>query len=101
VASGACLGIAAFSRMLSWLFKNYHDPTVAVLAGLMLGSLRKVWPWKQTLQSTTDRHGQIVPIVQENILPSLWTAEVTTALLLAATGFLVVFFLDRLGRQQK
>lgn len=101
VASGACLGIAAFSRMLSWLFKNYHDPTVAVLAGLMLGSLRKVWPWKQTLQSITDRHGQIVPIVQENILPSQWTAEVATALSLAATGFLVVFFLDRLGKQPR
>lgn len=101
VAVGACVGIAVFSRMLSWLFKHYHDVTVAVLAGLMLGSLRKVWPWKRTLQSMTDRHGEIVPIVQENILPSQWTAEIATALTLAVVGFLVVFFLDRLGPQQK
>jgi putative membrane protein len=101
VASGACVGIAAFSRMLGWLFKNYHDMTVAVLAGLMLGSLRKVWPWKQTVQSMTDSHGKIVPIIQANVLPSQWTAEVATAFSIAVVGFLVVLFLDRLGRQQK
>jgi putative membrane protein len=99
VAAGACVGIALFSRLLGWLFKTYHDLTVAVLAGLMLGSLRKVWPWKETLQSITDRHGKIVPVIQENILPSQWTGEVTAALSLAMLGFLVVFFLDRLGRK--
>jgi putative membrane protein len=97
VAAGACVGLALFSRLLGWLFKTYHDLTVAVLAGLMLGSLRKVWPWKETLQSLTDRHGKIVPLVQENILPSQWTGEVATALSLAMIGFLVVFFLDRMG----
>jgi putative membrane protein len=97
VAAGACVGLALFARLLGWLFKTYHDWTVAVLAGLMLGSLRKVWPWKETLQSLTGRHGKIVPLIQENILPSQWTGEVVTALVLATVGFLVVFFLDRVG----
>ena len=48
VALGACVGIIFFSRLLSWLFKRYHDLTVALLTGLMLGSLRKIWPWKAT-----------------------------------------------------
>jgi putative membrane protein len=97
VAAGACVGIASFSRLLGWLFKKYHDLTVAVLAGLMLGSLRKVWPWKETLQNLTDKHGKAIPLIQANILPSQWNGEVATALALTAVGFLVVFFLDRMG----
>jgi putative membrane protein len=100
VAAGACVGLASFSRLLGWLFRKYHDLTVAVLAGLMLGSLRKVWPWKETLDSLTDRHGRVIPLIQENILPSQWTGEVATALSLMVAGFLVVFFLDRIGSQQ-
>ena len=99
VAAGACVGLALFSRLLGWLFKTYHDVTVAILAGLMLGSLRKVWPWKETLQSLTDRHGKIIPVVQENVLPSQWTGEVAMALTLAMIGFLAVFLLDRMASQ--
>jgi putative membrane protein len=95
VAAGACVGIMGFSRFLGWLFRSYHDLTVAILTGLMLGSLRKVWPWKETLQSQVDLHGKLVPTFQANVLPHQWSAEVTTALILAAVGFLVVILLDR------
>ena len=94
VAMGACVGITTFSRLLSWLFNKYHDLTVALLTGFMLGSLRKVWPWKETLKSVTDIKGKIIPIVQENVFPSLWNIEVTNAICLMAVGFLMVFFLD-------
>lgn len=43
--AGAGVGILLFAQVLSRLFKAYHDLTVALLAGLMLGSLRKIWPW--------------------------------------------------------
>lgn len=45
-ASGALLGITSFSHVLKWLFAKFHDVTVACLAGFMLGSLAKVWPWR-------------------------------------------------------
>ncbi len=99
VAAGACVGLASFSRLLSWLFRKYHDLTVTVLTGLMIGSLRKVWPWKETLQTMTDRHGELIPLVQENFLPSQWTGEVAWALSLMVFGFLVIILLDRLGNQ--
>jgi putative membrane protein len=97
VAAGACVGIAAFSRILGWLLSRYHDLMVALLTGLMLGSLRKIWPWKETLESMIDRHGKTVPIVQANIIPAQWSGEVLYAICLMAAGFLVVFILDRMA----
>ena len=93
VATGAAFGIIGFSRFLSWLFKRHHDLTIAILTGLMLGSLRKVWPWKKTLQSITDSHGNVLPVLQANILPPHWSKEVTVALCLMVLGFLAVFCL--------
>jgi len=42
---GAALGLLTFARFLAWLLRRAHDATLAVLAGFMLGSLRKVWPF--------------------------------------------------------
>ncbi|HIJ58680.1 MAG TPA: DUF368 domain-containing protein [Deltaproteobacteria bacterium] len=97
VAAGACVGIAAFSRILGWLLSKYHDLMVAFLTGLMLGSLRKIWPWKETLESIIDSHGKTVPIIQANIVPAQWNGEVLYALCLMVAGFLVVFVLDRMA----
>jgi len=47
-AVGALIGLLSFSRVLKWLFKNYHNCTLAVLTGFIFGSLNKVWPWKVT-----------------------------------------------------
>ena len=99
VAAGACIGIVAFSRLLGWLLKNYHDLMVAVLTGLMLGSLRKVWPWKETLDTMVNSHGKVIPLVQTNILPSQWDMEILTALALMVTGLFIVLILDRVGER--
>jgi putative membrane protein len=97
VAAGACVGIILFSRLLGWLLGKYHDMMVAVLTGLMLGSLRKVWPWKETVESLVDINGKVIPLVQANMLPEKWTGEVTSALFLVLTGLIIVILLDRLG----
>ena len=44
-AVGAVCGIIAFSRILNWLLSRYHKQTLLVLAGFIIGSLVKVWPW--------------------------------------------------------
>jgi putative membrane protein len=99
VAAGACVGLAAFSRLLGWLLSKYHDYMVAFLTGLMLGSLRKVWPFKETLESIVGSGGKVIPIVQKNILPAQWTGEIAAALCLGALGFVVVLALDRMARR--
>ena len=92
LAAGACVGIVAFSRTLGWLLREHHDPMVALLTGFMLGSLRKVWPFKGTLESLVD--GKTVPILPPNILPTQWSMEVLASFSLMVLGLLTVLFLD-------
>lgn len=91
---GAALGITSFSRVLSYALRRFHDTTIAVLAGFMLGSLNKVWPWKETIETYTDSHGVIKPLVEANILPDqlLWEAVG-----LMIFGFAIVYFLEKLS----
>ncbi len=99
VAAGACTGIVLFSRLLGWLLKEYHDLMVALLTGLMIGSLRKVWPWKETVESIVDIHGKVISLVQSNVLPGQWSGEITSALLLMAAGLFAVLLLDCMGKR--
>jgi len=69
---GCVSGLMAFSHLLSWLLRHYHSQTLAVLTGFLLGSLNIVWPWKHTLESMTGRHGEEIPLVQENLLPGAY-----------------------------
>jgi putative membrane protein len=93
VIAGAGVGIVSVAQLLSWLFKKYHDGTVAVLMGMLIGSLRKVWPWKLTLETMIDRHGKEVPIREANVLPAAWTWEVTVAIVLAVVAFSLILSL--------
>jgi putative membrane protein len=100
VTVGAGFGLISFVRILNWLFKHFHDLTIAVLTGLMLGALRKVWPWKETVKSITDSQGHTIPISQVNILPAHWDVQVTWAVCLMALGFFIVVILSRLARDK-
>jgi len=99
-AVGAGLGIITFAQLLSWLFKRHHNLTIAMLTGLMLGSLRKVWPWKETLSTIADRHGNLIPVEQVNVLPAALTADVGFAIALAVLGFAIVFAMENIASRQ-
>ncbi|MEZ4638462.1 MAG: DUF368 domain-containing protein [Caldilineaceae bacterium] len=106
VGVGAVIGLISFAQILGWLFKRYHDATVAILIGLMIGSLRKIWPWKEVLATITDRHGELIPTVERNILPAFTNAagsfnmEIVTALALAAAGFALVLVIERVANRK-
>lgn len=100
VAIGAGIGLMSFVRLLNWLFRQYHDLTIAVLTGLMLGALRKVWPWKETVHRAIGNPGHPVAVSQINILPSAWNMEVTWSLCLMIIGFFIVIILYRLANRQ-
>ncbi len=111
VAAGAAVGIVSFAQLLGWLFSRYHDPTVAVLIGLMAGSLRKIWPWKRDVAWLLDDVGQLIlnsdghriATVQENYLPALSQgggAEIGLALALCLAGILTVLLLDRVANRR-
>lgn len=91
-AGGCLVGLLSFSRILSWLLKKAHDFTIALLAGFMLGSLNKVWPWKETISTYTNSKGEEIPFQQANILPadSSWMI----GLLAFVVGFALIFAIE-------
>jgi putative membrane protein len=89
---GAAAGLISFVRVLSWLLRNYHDVTLALLCGFMFGGLRKVWPWQEA-----QGHGST------NVLPSLslnggQDLAVLWSIGLIVLGLIVVLLLERPGR---
>ncbi|WPC04024.1 DUF368 domain-containing protein [Pseudomonas benzenivorans] len=107
-ASGCLVGLVSFASLLRWLLVRWRDLALAFLTGLMLGSLNKIWPWKETLSWQTNRHGEQVPLLQANLSPARF-AEVSgqdpqllLAILLALAGVLLVLGLEWLaGRPQQ
>jgi putative membrane protein len=93
VGLGAVVGLLSFARLLRWLLKHYHDLTVAALAGFMLGSLRKVWPWK-----TYEAVGEIQQ--EFNFIPESFSTEVILALLLMLAGIGFVLLIEWQARRQ-
>lgn len=64
VGIGAVVGLLVLARLLSWLFKNWHDVAVALIAGFIAGSLLVIWPWKDEVPARND-DGQILVKTEE------------------------------------
>ncbi len=71
-AAGCVIGLLSFSHLLSWLLEKARVPTMAFLIGLMLGSLSKLWPWKETITTRVNSAGEVEPLLQTNILPATY-----------------------------
>ena len=87
VGLGAVLGLALFSRLLHWLLATHHDVMLAVLIGLMAGSLRVLWPWPAGADGVGDT-GLGAP-----------DGQVAAVIGLAAVGVLVVIGIATLGHR--
>ncbi len=99
--AGCVVGISGFSRVLSWMFTHYKMATLAMLAGFMLGSLNKIWPWKYTTAYTINRHGEQIPLAQDNVLPLSYQAltgepsYLYASLALMVLGGAIVLLMER------
>lgn len=96
---GAIVGISLFSRVLGWLFRRFHDATIALMIGLMLGSLRKLWPWKAELGGMGGNSPEIGELVM-NVLPA-WSMETFLVIGVAVLGFGLVVGLEGLAARRK
>jgi putative membrane protein len=97
--AGALAGVLAFTRLLHWCLHHLHDETMGLLMGLMIGAMRKIWPWKHVLE-TRWVGGREVIIREENVLPPAFTAEVALAAGLMVAGAGAVFLLEYLSREE-
>jgi len=103
--SGVITGLISFANLLSWLLGNYRDTTISVLAGFLIGSLNKIWPWKENISTRISSDGHIVPLVQKNIFPGEYlsvTGEdpyLLHASVLILIGIFLVLVLERLVKK--
>lgn len=105
--TGAVIGLLSFAKLLRYLFAEHENKTIAVLTGFMLGSLGKVWPWKEIISTRINSKGKEVPLLEENVLPDRFLEltgadpQVLLAALMALVGILIVFLLSRVDTSQQ
>ncbi|MDP6966508.1 MAG: DUF368 domain-containing protein, partial [Candidatus Marinimicrobia bacterium] len=99
---GCLVGLASFSRVLSWTFSRYRNSTLAILAGFMLGSLNKIWPWRNVLETRVNFSGEKVPLLEVSVLAKYYEgdAQILLVLVCMVIGFVMVYGLDRLGKNK-
>lgn len=90
-AVGAAVGLGLFSRLLTWLLARYHDPVVAAMIGLMLGSFRILWPWPAGLGDETGAGATTLGTPGPDIV---------VPVVLAAASALVVVAISAWARRQ-
>jgi putative membrane protein len=90
--SGAAAGLMLFVRLLDWLLNRYHTLTLACLTGLMIGSLRKIWPWKAIAPQDQT--------IAVNVLPPAIDSEFFLACGVAVVGMLSVAALQWLASRE-
>jgi putative membrane protein len=104
---GCITGLLLFSRALTWILQKYHTITIALLAGFMLGSLNKVWPWKEVISYRFNTHGEQIPAFDRSILPGTYLEKVNEdpqvfqAILMMALGILLVVVMEKIASRLK
>ncbi len=119
-AVGGIVGLLSFSRILKWMFEKYENRTLALLTGFLIGSLNKVWPWKEVEEVFVKHAGEakesVIPLVEKNVLPNADYAilsqndvligltdkspQIGAALGLFIVGFLIIFVLERISSKK-
>lgn len=98
-AFGCIIGLKSFSKVLHWMFEHHKNTTLTLLVGFMVGSLNKVWPWKEVLETRINSHGETIPYIDQSILPQNFVGEpqITMAIILAISGFVLIFGMEKLA----
>lgn len=98
--AGTITGLLSFTKILNWFMKNYRCETMAFLSGLLIGSIKKVWPWKEVLETTMIRGKERI-LREANILPPSMDGETIFALALIVVGFLAVLLVEYYSEGKK
>ena len=108
--AGCAVGLALFANLLNYLFKRFHYPTLAVLTGFMIGSLNRIWPWRNPvlwLNKQTAEYITIIPpgsdmhefevLKEMNVLPNNYegTPYLLGVILCFLLGLVIVWLLSR------
>lgn len=93
---GCVTGLLSFSRILNWLLHHFHDSTMALLCGFMIGSLYKLWPFQHDL---TPNEAKLKHKVFENYMPTTLDGHVCSVVILVIVGAALVLSLEVISRR--
>lgn len=96
--SGCAVGLLSFSKFIDFLLQKFHGVTMCILIGFMVGSLRKIWPWKHIEDSIVIR-GKVKVLTDSTYLPTEINSEVLIATFVMLIGFISVFLIEKLGEK--
>ena len=102
VALGCLVGLLSFAQLLGRLLASSRQLTIAVLTGVMLGALPRVWPWRYEVLYQMGSDGHAFPVMQVPVLPGMYqqltgqAPEVVAASIVFVMGCSVMVLLDRL-----
>lgn len=100
-ATGAVVGLLSFARLLKWMFRHFRNLTLALLTGFILGSLNKIWPWKEIAESQ-QINDKTIAIKELSVSPLSYSgdAQLPYAIGLAIAGFALIFILERTANEK-
>lgn len=96
VVVGGVVGLLAFSHLLSWIFKNYRDITIAVLTGFILGSMPIIWPWKNDVITYFGSEAKVTGY--EYYLPEL-NLDFSIALVIMLIGAALIVLTEKMAKK--
>jgi len=105
--AGGILGLLLIARLIAHLLSVYYNATVGLFAGLMIGSLNKIWPWREVFEYATTLQGKRIPAFDKSILPWRYLEitgkdpEVFSAILMMAAGVFMVVLIEKIAARLK
>lgn len=100
---GCAVGLWVAARLINVMFSRHFGPTVALMGGLTLGALNKLWPWRNVFEYTTSSSGDQIPAYDASILPWNYVAltgrdpQVFLAILMTALGVFLVVLIEKIA----
>lgn len=109
---GMVVGLLSFAKVLTFTFKRYPNPTLALLTGFLIGSLNKVWPWQEVTETRMNSKGMEVVKFSESVSPSSFSKlsenflygndpHLVVSIIIMIVAVAIVFLMDRFSVEDK
>jgi len=97
--AGSVVGFIGISHVIYWLLKHYKDAILALLTGFILGSLKMIWPWKETIKSMIINEEEKI-LKYDLYFPNIAEQDTLIAFTLIIAGIVVVWILENVEHKK-
>ena len=97
--AGCAMGLVAFSRVLSWLLKHYYEKTLALIIGLLIGSLWRIWPFQDRVYVTVREKARLIESTP--VAPNQWDTSTFVSIGLALLGLVAVLVITKMAARTR